>query len=105
MKSSLNRALSLGCSFLLSVAAVSAQITVTGLCNNGLTPASPITGCTTSTPVTPVNPVSGGTRWTGIGNWRHRTPQPHTTIRKLLILARGLLSDRPGWMLRAIQAG
>jgi hypothetical protein len=61
---------------LLSSAAV-AQTTIpaTGLCNTGLTPASPLpTGCSTSTLVTPVNPQSGGTSVDG--NWQLATPYP-----------------------------
>jgi hypothetical protein len=42
---------------LSAAAAAQTHIPATGLCNTGLTPASPLpTGCTTSTPVTPVNP-------------------------------------------------
>lgn len=59
---------------LLSSAAV-AQIPATGLCNTGLTPASPLpNGCTTSTLVTPVNPQSGGPNVDG--NWGLATPYP-----------------------------
>jgi hypothetical protein len=61
---------------LLSSAAVAqTHIPATGLCNTGLTPASPLpTGCTTSTPVTPVNPSSGGPSIDG--NWQLATPYP-----------------------------
>jgi hypothetical protein len=61
---------------LLSSAAVAqTHIPATGLCNTGLTPASPLpTGCTTSTPVTPVNPGSGGSSVDG--NWQLATPYP-----------------------------
>jgi hypothetical protein len=61
---------------LLSSAAV-AQTTIpaTGLCNTGLTPASPLPiGCTASTLVTPVNPQSGGPSIDG--NWQLATPYP-----------------------------
>jgi hypothetical protein len=64
-------------SALLLSAAASAQTTIpaTGLCNTGLTPASPLpNGCTTSTLVTPVNPQSGGTSVDG--NWQLATPYP-----------------------------
>src|ERR1700722_15102454 len=51
------------------------HIPAVGLCNTGLTPASPLpSGCTTSTPVTPVNPQSGGPSVDG--NWQLATPYP-----------------------------
>src|SRR5580658_9658776 len=62
---------------LLFSAMASAQenIPATGLCNTGLTPASPLpAGCTTSSPVTPVNSDQGGI---GVdGNWQLATPYP-----------------------------
>ena len=59
----------------VSVAALSAQkIPAVGLCSTGLTPASPVTGCKTSTPVTPLNPPTGGTSVDG--NWQLATPYP-----------------------------
>lgn len=61
---------------LLTVAAAAqTSIPATGLCNTGLTAASPLPeGCTTSTPVTPVNPESGGSSVDG--NWQLATPYP-----------------------------
>jgi hypothetical protein len=60
---------------LSAAAAAQTHIPATGLCNTGLTPASPLpTGCTTSTPVTPVNPESGGSSVDG--NWQLATPYP-----------------------------
>jgi len=61
---------------LLSSAAVAqTHIPATGLCNTGLTLASPLpTGCTTSTLVSPVNPESGGPSVDG--NWQLATPYP-----------------------------
>ena len=60
---------------LTTMAAAQTQIPATGLCNTGLTPASPLpTGCTTSTPVTPVNPETGGASVDG--NWQLATPYP-----------------------------
>jgi hypothetical protein len=64
-------------SALLLPVAAAAQTTIpaTGLCNTGLTPASPLpTGCTASTLVTPVNPGSGGSSVDG--NWQLATPYP-----------------------------
>jgi hypothetical protein len=62
-------------SLLLSSLGVAQTIPATGLCNTGLTAASPLpTGCTTSTPVTPVNPQSGGPSVDG--NWQLATPYP-----------------------------
>jgi len=69
--------------FLLPLAALaqwmaSAQTTtipITGLCNTGLTTASPQpTGCAGSTLVTPVNPQTGGSSIDG--NWQLATPYP-----------------------------
>jgi hypothetical protein len=61
---------------LLSSAAVAqTHIPASGICNTGLTPASPLpVGCTTSTLVLPVNPDSGGTSVDG--NWQLATPYP-----------------------------
>lgn len=60
---------------LLALAAARAQIPATGLCNTGLTKASPPPrGCTASTPVTPVNPVTGGDSVDG--NWQLASPYP-----------------------------
>jgi hypothetical protein len=62
---------------LLMSAAAAAQthIPATGLCNTGLTPASPLPkGCITSALVTPVNPESGGPSVDG--NWQLATPYP-----------------------------
>lgn len=62
---------------LLSVAAVAqtVHIPATGLCNTGLTKASPLPkGCSTSTLVSPVNPQTGGTSVDG--NWQLATPYP-----------------------------
>ena len=61
---------------LLSAAApAQTQLPVTGLCNTGLTPASPLPrGCRTSVLVTPVNPESGGPSVDG--NWQLATPYP-----------------------------
>src|ERR1035438_2380019 len=55
---------------LLAVAAAgqTPQIPAAGLCNTGLTKASPPYGCTSSTLVTPVNPITGGDSVDG--NWR-----------------------------------
>jgi len=51
------------------------SVPASGLCNTGLTPASPLpAGCSTSTPVTPVNPSSGGRSVDG--NWQLATPYP-----------------------------
>lgn len=62
--------------FLFSdVALGQTPIPATGLCNTGLTPASPLPlGCTTSVPVTPVNPDTGGPSVDG--NWQLATPYP-----------------------------
>lgn len=60
---------------LSTAAAAQTQIAATGLCNTGLTPASPLPrGCTTSTPVTPVNPDTGGPSVDG--NWQLAMPYP-----------------------------
>lgn len=62
----------------VAAAAQTNSIPATGLCNTGLTPASPLPlGCTTSTPVTPVNPQSGGPSVDG--NWQLATPYPSTS--------------------------
>jgi hypothetical protein len=51
------------------------QIPVTGICNTGLTKASPVpVGCTTSALVTPVNPIGGGDSVDG--NWQLASPAP-----------------------------
>jgi hypothetical protein len=71
------KTIELVCSALLLSSAAVAQTSIpaAGLCNTGLTPASPLpTGCTTSTLVTPVNPQSGGTSVDG--NWQLATPYP-----------------------------
>ena len=55
------------------------HIPATGICNTGLTPASPLpAGCTTSTLVTPVNPDTGGTSVDG--NWQLATPYPSAGV-------------------------
>jgi len=60
---------------LISWTAFAQTIPATGLCNTGLTAASPLPlGCTTSTPVTPANPISGGPSMDG--NWQLATPYP-----------------------------
>ncbi|MGA2579122.1 MAG: hypothetical protein ABSH24_24180 [Bryobacteraceae bacterium] len=65
------------CALLLSAAAAgqTTQIPAKGLCNTGLTKASPLpAGCATSSPVTPMNPETGGTSVDG--NWSLATPYP-----------------------------
>ena len=58
-----------------TLATAQTKIPATGLCNTGLTPASPLPkSCTTSTPVIPVNPESGGPSLDG--NWQLATPYP-----------------------------
>jgi hypothetical protein len=59
-----------------TMAAAQVHIPATGLCNTGLTPASPLLqgGCKSSTLVTPVNPESGGPSVDG--NWQLATPYP-----------------------------
>ena len=60
---------------LLSVAAVAQTVPAIGLCNTGLTKASPLPkGCSTSTFVSPVNPQTGGTSVDG--NWQLAAPYP-----------------------------
>jgi hypothetical protein len=49
-------------------------IPVTGLCNTGLTPADPTTGCINSVLVGPPNPHTGGSSVDG--NWELATPYP-----------------------------
>ena len=62
-------------SWTASAQTATTPIPATGLCNTGLTPASPLpVGCTTSTFVTPVNPQSGGPSVDG--NWQLATPYP-----------------------------
>lgn len=59
----------------LAASVAQTHIPATGLCNTGLTPASPLPyGCTASTLVTPVNPQSGGPSVDG--NWQLATPYP-----------------------------
>jgi hypothetical protein len=61
--------------WLAMAAAAQTHIPATGLCNTGLTPASPLPyGCATSIPVTPVNPTSGGPSVDG--NWELAVPYP-----------------------------
>jgi hypothetical protein len=83
---------------LLSSAAV-AQTTIpaTGLCNTGLTPASPLPiGCTTSVPVTPVNPQSGGTSVDG--NWQLATPYPSASYTHQAPNPCSLTTFGPAWV-------
>ena len=60
---------------LITLAAGAQTVPVTGLCNTGLTKASPFPkGCSTTTFVSPVNPETGGTSVDG--NWQLATPYP-----------------------------
>jgi len=61
--------------WLSPIAIAQSPIPAVGLCNTGLTAASPLpVGCTGSTLVTPVNPQSGGSSVDG--NWELATPYP-----------------------------
>jgi hypothetical protein len=82
---------------LLSSAAVAQTIPATGLCNTGLTPASPLpTGCTTSTLVTHVNPESGGSSVDG--NWQLATPYPSASYTEQAPDACRLETFGPAWI-------
>jgi hypothetical protein len=83
---------------LLSSAAVAqTHIPATGLCNTGLTPASPLpTGCTTSTLVTPVNPASGGSSVDG--NWQLATPYPSASWNQQAPDPCSLTTFGPAWI-------
>jgi hypothetical protein len=83
---------------LLSTAAVAqTHIPATGLCNTGLTPASPLpTGCTTSTPVTPINPTTGGSSVDG--NWQLATPYPSASYSSQTADPCKLTSFGPAWV-------
>lgn len=74
-----------------------AHIPVTGLCNTGLTPASPLPdGCRTSTLVTPVNPESGGSSVDG--NWQLATPYPSAPYNETAPSPCSLTSFTPAWV-------
>ena len=82
---------------LLSSAAVAQTIPATGLCNTGLTPASPLpTGYTPSTLVTPVNPESGGSSVDG--NWQLATPYPSASYTEQAPDACRLETFGPAWI-------
>ena len=62
-------------SALMLAVTAAGQIPVTGVCNTGLTKASPVPeGCATSTLVTPANPIEGGDSVDG--NWQLASPAP-----------------------------
>ncbi|MGO4881245.1 MAG: hypothetical protein ACLP59_10525 [Bryobacteraceae bacterium] len=84
---------------LLLSSAAAAQITIpaNGLCNTGLTPASPLPdGCTTSTLVTPVNPDTGGPSTDG--NWQLATPYPSAPNSRQAPDPCALTSFGPAWV-------
>jgi hypothetical protein len=82
---------------LSSTAVAQNRIPATGLCNTGLTPASPLpTGCTTSTPVTPVNPESGGPSVDG--NWQLATPYPSARYNQEAPNPCSLTTFGPAWV-------
>jgi hypothetical protein len=83
-------------SLLLSSLGVAQTIPATGLCNTGLTPASPVTGCTTSTLVSPVNPISGGPSVDG--NWQLASPYPSAPFNGQAPDACALTTFGPAWV-------
>jgi hypothetical protein len=79
------------------VGALNAQIPATGLCNTGLTPASPPPeGCATSVPVSPLNPPTGGPSVDG--NWKLASPYPSASYTRSAPNPCALASFGPAWV-------